>query len=141
MRVLVLVKATAESEAGQMPPMTLIEAMGRFNAALIEAGVLREGGDGLKPSSAAARVTLGEESQVHEGPFPLTEDLASGFWIWTVKDMAEALDWARRCPTSPAGPKTLELRPIFGAEDFAGAMTEEQQAIEATLRARTEMGC
>src|SRR5579875_1070052 len=118
MRVLVIVKATAESEAGQMPPMALIEAMGRFNEALVEAGVLREGGDGLKPSRAGARVTLGEAPEACEGPFPLTEDLASGFWIWTVKDMAEALDWARRCPTSPAGPKTLELRPIYGPEDF-----------------------
>ncbi|MDE3177870.1 MAG: YciI family protein [Pseudomonadota bacterium] len=118
MRVMVIVKATAQSEAGEMPGAELIAAMGAFNQKLIAAGVMLDGG-GLKPSSRGARVALaGETRAVAPGPFGTLGELASGYWLWKVKDLEEAIGWARQCPTSPAGPLQLEIRPLFEPEDF-----------------------
>ncbi|GJE26435.1 YciI family protein [Methylobacterium organophilum] len=119
MRVMVLVKATTESEAGQMPSAELLEAMGRFNEALAEAGILRAA-DGLHPSSRGKRVAFdGTERRVIDGPFAQTKELVAGFWLWEVKDMAEAVDWVRRCPNPMPGPSEIEIRPLFEMSDFA----------------------
>lgn len=121
MRVMVLVKATADSEAGTMPSAELLEAMGRFNQELIDAGVLLSG-DGLKPSSAGKRVAFdGAGRIVRDGPFPATGELVAGFWLWEVEDMAEAVDWARRCPNPMPGPSELEIRPLYEEADFVPA--------------------
>lgn len=136
MKVLVLVKATPESEAGRMPPPGLLEAMGRFNQEMVQAGVMKAA-DGLKPSSAGRRVSLGGDTRdVVPGPF--SGDVVSGYWIWEVADLEEAERWALRCPTSPHGPRELELRPVYGPEDFADATTPELQALEAALRERAQ---
>lgn len=122
MRVMVLVKATPDSEQGFRPtPETtaMMEAMGRFNDALAEAGVLIAG-DGLKPSSAGKRVAFdGPARTVIDGPFPNPGELVAGFWLWEVADMDEALAWARRCPNPMPGPSELELRPLYEAADLA----------------------
>ena len=112
MQVLVLVKATEASEAGRPPDPAMMEAMGRFNAELTEAGVLRLA-DGLKPSSAGARVAFdGADRAVSSGPFTPVEDLVAGYWIWEVKDLEEAIAWVRRCPNPMPGPCVIEIRPF-----------------------------
>ncbi|MBX9760743.1 MAG: YciI family protein [Beijerinckiaceae bacterium] len=119
MRVMVMVKATSDSEAGQMPSAELLATMGQFNQQLIEAGLMLAG-DGLKPSSQGKRVAFdGPERRVIDGPFAQTSELVAGFWIWQVKDMTEAVDWARRCPNPMPGPSELEIRPLYEMEDFA----------------------
>jgi hypothetical protein len=126
MRVMVLVKATKDSEAGRMPPSELLEAMGKFNEELASAGIL-QGGDGLTPSSQGKRVAFdGPSRTVIDGPFPTTAELVAGFWIWQVTDMNEALVWAKRCPNPMPGPSELEIRPLFEEADFA-AVTESNQ--------------
>jgi hypothetical protein len=138
MRVMILVKATADSEAGTMPSTELLEAMGRFNQALAEAGVLVSG-EGLWPSSAGLRVAFdGAGRVVTEGPFSQTRELVAGFWIWKVKDMAEAVEWVKRCPNPMPGPSEIEIRRIFEAEDFAGALTPALADAEARLRDATD---
>jgi hypothetical protein len=121
MRVMAIVKATKDSEAGVMPKPELMAAMGAFNQSLIEAGVFIDAG-GLKASGNGARVGLsGEDRTVTNGPFASNGEnggLASGYWIWKVKDLDEAIDWARRCPSSPSGPFEIEIRPLFEMEDF-----------------------
>ena len=118
MRVMVIVKATANSEAGETPTAELMAAMGAFNQKLIAAGVMLDGG-GLRPSADGARVALGGEARtVTEGPFGTLGELASGYWLWKVADLQEAIDWARQCPTSDMGPTQLEIRPLFEIEDF-----------------------
>ncbi len=139
MRVMVLLKSTKNSEAGMMPEAELLEAMGAYNAELMEAGVLL-GGEGLTPSSAARRVTLAE-GRVEEtaGPFEAGSGLVAGFWIWRVGSMEEAVAWARRCPhPMPGEVAELELRPIFEMEDFGDAMSPELQAQEAAMREALE---
>lgn len=134
MRVMVIVKATADSEAGVMPPIELMEAMGHFNEALVEAGVMLAG-DGLHPSVKGKRVIFeGEGREVVDGPFAATEELVAGFWLWQVKDMDEALAWARRCPNPMLGRGILEIRPLFEMEDFGDAVTPEIAAQEERLR-------
>ncbi len=122
MRVMVLVKATEDSEKGidLRAPETqaLMAAMGRFNDELIKAGVLRDG-DGLKPSSAGKRVAFdGPGRTVIDGPFAHPRELVAGFWLWTVKDMDEAVAWAKRCPNPMPGPSEIEIRPMYEAEDW-----------------------
>jgi len=118
-RVMVIVKATKDSEAGVMPPADLIERMGAYNHALIDAGLFIDAG-GLKASGAGARVSIaGENCAATRGPFDDVGKLASGYWLWKVKDLDEAIDWAKRCPTSSSGPFELEIRPLFEMEDFA----------------------
>ena len=118
MRVMVLVKATEDSETGVMPTAELLEAMGQFNQELIAAGILRAG-EGLKPSSAGKRIAFdGPARTVIQGPFAATRELVAGFWLWEVKDLEEAVAWAQRCPNPMPGPSELEIRPLYEASDF-----------------------
>ncbi len=118
MRVMVIVKATTNSEAGEMPSQEFIAEMGAFNQKLIAAGVMLDGG-GLKASKNGARVALeGPQPSVTHGPFGQLGELASGFWMWKVASLDEAIGWAKQCPTSPVGPLQLEIRPLFEMEDF-----------------------
>lgn len=118
MRVMVLVKATAESEQGVLPTAELLQAMGRFNQELSQAGILRAG-DGLKPSSHGKRMRFqGTCRTVIDGPFPATSELVAGFWIWEVENLEQALAWARRCPNPMPGPSELEIRPFYEESDF-----------------------
>ncbi len=134
MRVMVIVKASKESEAGAMPDAKLLADMGRFNEELVKAGVILAG-EGLKPSSAGARVKFsGASRTVVDGPFAETKELIAGFWLWQVRSMDEALEWARRCPNPHPSDCELELRPVFEAEDFGAALTPEIQAQNAGLR-------
>ena len=131
MRVIVFVKATEDSEASALPSPELIEAMGKYNEELINAGIM-VGGDGLKPSSQAKRIAFdGASRKVIDGPFAETRELVSGFWIWEVKDLDEAIAWAKRCPNPMPGPSDLELRPVITMDDFAEVMTDEGAAIHA----------
>ena len=136
MRVIVFVKATEDSETGAMPSPELIEAMGKYNEELINAGVM-VGGDGLKASKFGKRIAFdGASRTVIDGPFAETRELVAGFWIWEVKDMDEAVEWAKRCPNPMPGPSDLELRPVITMDDFAEVMTEEGAAIHASNEAR-----
>lgn len=134
MRVMVLVKATADSEAGVMPEPELFEAMMRFNEELAAAGVIGAG-EGLKPSSAGKRVVFdGAEREVVDGPFAATSELVAGYWLWTVRDMDEAIAWAKRCPNPMPTRSEIEIRPIYEAEDFGDAMPAQVAAREQRLR-------
>ena len=124
MRVMVLVKATADSEAGVMPSMELIQAMGAFNQELVEAGIMLAG-DGLKPSSQGKRVAFdGDNRTVSDGPFSATSELVAGYWLWQVKDMDEAVEWVKRCPNPMLGPSDVEIRPLYEPADFIEAMSQ-----------------
>ncbi len=134
MRVMVLVKATEDSEAGVMPSTELLEAMGRFNEELVEAGVM-QAGEGMKPSSQGKRVAFDEPDRaVIDGPFGSTGELVAGFWLWEVKDMDEAVEWVRRCPNPMPGPSEIEIRPLYEASDFGDAYTLELAEQEERLR-------
>lgn len=134
MRVMVMVKATAESEAGQMPGTELIEAMGRYNEELVKAGIML-GGDGLKPSLKGVRVKFsGKDRTVVDGPFAETKELIAGYWIWQVQSMEEAIEWVRRCPNPMPSDSEIEIRPFFEAADFGEAFTPELQEHEERLR-------
>ena len=134
MRVMVLVKATKDSEAGVMPSDDLFQAMGEFNAALVEAGIMLAG-EGLKPSSEGQRVRFdGTDRTVVDGPFPAVDELVAGFWLWEVKDMTEALEWIQRCPNPMPGPSEIEIRPLYELEDFGDAMPDELREQEGRLR-------
>lgn len=139
MRVMVIVKATENSEAGVMPSEQLIAEMGKYNEELVKAGIMLAG-DGLHPSAKGKRVRFsGEKRTVVDGPFAETKELIAGFWIWQVRSMEEAVEWARRCPSPMPGEESeLELRPIFEAEDFGEAMTPELKAQEDRLRDELE---
>jgi hypothetical protein len=136
MRVLVIVKASKESEAGQMPSQQLLAEMGRFNEQLVEAGVM-QAGEGLHPSSKGKRVKFsGDQKTVIDGPFAETKELIAGFWIWKVHSIDEAVDWLKRAPFG--GGSEVEIRPIFEAEDFGKEFTPELRAQEERLRAQIE---
>jgi hypothetical protein len=134
MRVMVIVKATADSETGVLPRPEEFAAMGAFNEELVKAGIMQSG-DGLKPTSQGRRVAFdGATRTVREGPFaPATEQIA-GFWIWTVKDMEEAVAWVKRCPNPMRGPSEIEIRPFYEMEDFGDALPAEVAAQEETMR-------
>jgi hypothetical protein len=137
MRVMVLVKATAESEAGVLPTTELLDAMGRFNEELMEAGVLLSG-EGLQPSSQGTRVTFdAAQRSVRAGPFAATDELVAGFWVWQVRDMEEAIEWAKRCPNPMPGPSEVEIRPLFEDPDLGDNLTPELAARQERIRART----
>ena len=137
MRVMVIVKATADSEAGMMPTTERFEEMGRFNEALVDAGIMLAG-DGLKPSSHGKRVTFdGPNRIVTDGPFAETKELVAGYWIWQVKDMDEAIEWVKKCPNPMPGKSDIEIRPLFEMEDFADVLTPEIIARNDALRRRT----
>jgi len=136
MKVVVFVKATPESEAGIMPGTELLTAMGNYNEALVKAGIMLAG-EGLHPSSKGARIKFsGKNRTVVDGPFTEAKELVAGFWIWQVKSMDEALEWAKRCPNPMEGESILELRPVLEAEDFGEAFTPELQAQEERMRAK-----
>lgn len=136
MKVMVLVKATVDSEAGVMPSTELFEAMGKFNEALVDAGVMLAG-EGLKPSAQGVRVAFdGPARTVVDGPFAETRELVAGFWLWQVRSMDEAIEWAKRCPNPMPGPSELEIRPLYEAEDFGAEFTDAQRAREEALRQR-----
>ena len=138
MRVMVLVKATEQSEAGHMPSTELLEAMGRYNEELVKAGVMLAG-EGLHPTTRGARVRFdGASRTVVDGPFAETKELVAGFWLWQVRSMDEAIEWVRRCPNPHEGPCEIEIRPVFEAEDFGEAFTPELREQEQRLRDATE---
>jgi predicted enzyme related to lactoylglutathione lyase len=141
MRVMVIIKATKNSEAGEMPTVELLTAMGKYNEELASAGILQSG-EGLRPSSEGKRVAVSSEGRsVGDGPFEATSELAAGFWIWRVSSMDEAVEWAKRCPAPMPGEETtLELRPLFEMDDFGDEMTPALREKEERLRRRVEQG-
>jgi hypothetical protein len=137
MRVMVLVKATKDSEAGVMPSRELLTEMGKFNEELVKAGVMLAG-EGLHPSSKAARVRFsGTKRTVIDGPFAETKELVAGYWLWQVRSMDEAIEWVKRCPNPMPGESEIEIRRVFDLEDFDPALTPELKEQEARLRATT----
>ena len=139
MRVMVLVKATNESEAGVMPSSELLTAMGRFNEELAKAGILESGG-GLKPSSHGVRVRFsGSSRAITDGPFAETKELVAGFWIWNVGSLEAAIEWVRRCPNPMTSDSDIEIRPLFEMEDFGEALTQDARTLyEDTLLSRRD---
>jgi hypothetical protein len=133
---MVIVKATAGSEAGEMPSHERLMEMGRFNEELVKAGIMLAG-EGLKPSSQGKRVRFsGAKRTVIDGPFAETKELIAGYWLWQVRSMDEAIEWVRRCPNPMTTDSDIEIRPIFEAEDFGAEFTPEQREQEARLRAQ-----
>ncbi|HWE38398.1 MAG TPA: YciI family protein [Isosphaeraceae bacterium] len=139
MKVMVMVKANADSEAGVMPDEQLLAAMGKYNEELVRAGVLLAA-EGLQPSSKGARVRFsGKDRAVTDGPFAETKELLAGFWLWRVESMDEAIDWVKRCPNPMPGESEIEIRPVFDPEDFAPCdPMGEHRARERRLRAEAE---
>jgi hypothetical protein len=138
MRVMVMVKATKESEANAMPDEKMLSEMGRFNEELAKAGVLLAA-EGLQPSAKGKRVRFsGPKRTVTDGPFPETRELVAGFWLWQVKSMDEAVEWVKRCPNPMPGDSDIEIRPVFEAEDFGAEFTPELREQEARVRARID---
>ena len=139
MRVMVLIKASKNSEAGVMPSEKLLADMGKFNEDLVKAGVMLAG-EGLHPSSRGKRVVFsGGKKAVVDGPFAETKELVAGFWLWQVKSIEEAVEWVRRCPDPMPGEEAVvEIRPVFEAEDFGKEFTPELRAQEERLRGELE---
>jgi hypothetical protein len=139
MKVMVIVKATKNSEAGVMPSEQLLADMGKFNEELVKAGIMLAG-EGLHPSVKGKRIKLsGTQRSVVDGPFTETKELIAGYWVWQVRSMEEAVEWARRCPDPmPGEDAELELRPIFEADDFGKELTPELRAREERLRVEME---
>ncbi|HTI18302.1 MAG TPA: YciI family protein [Trinickia sp.] len=135
MRVMVIVKATRESEAGQLPSTELLATMGNFNEALVKAGVMLAG-EGLRPSANGKRVRFcASERTVIDGPFAQTNELVAGFWLWQVQSMDEAVEWVKRCPNFMEGESEIEIRPLMEFEDFGAELTPELREKEEHLRA------
>jgi hypothetical protein len=144
MRVMVLIKANEQSEAGELPGQELLEQMTAYNEELVKAGVML-GGDGLHPSSKGVRVEFaGSERKVIDGPFAETKELLAGYWVWQVKSLEEAIEWAKRIPNPTGEHSVVEIRPVFEAEDFGDVLTpelrEREEQLETQLRAQTEGG-
>ena len=138
MRVMVMVKATKDSEAGEMPSQELLTEMGKFNEELVKAGVMLAG-EGLHPTSKAKRVRFeGKTRTVIDGPFTETKELVAGYWLWQVRSMDEAIEWAKRCPNPMTEGGELEIRQIFEAEDFGDEFTPELRQQEERLRAEID---
>ena len=138
MRFMILIRATADSEAGVIPGPEMFEAMNRFNEELVEAGVM-VAGEGLQPSSRGARVRFaGSSRTVTDGPFAETKELIAGFWIWQLDSLADAIEWVKRCPNPMNDDSVIEVRRVYEAEDFGDALTPELRAQEDRLRAETE---
>jgi len=136
MKVMVIVKASKTSEAGQMPSQQLLSEMGKFNEELVKAGIMLAG-EGLHPSSKGARVRFsGKNRAVIDGPFTETKELIAGFWLWKVSSFQEALDWVKRCPNPHEEESEIEIRPLFEIEDFGDAVTPEIRERDARLRAQ-----
>ena len=143
MRVMVIVKATKNSEAGIMPGSELLAAMGKFNEELVKAGIMLAG-EGLKPSSKGKRVKFaGKERAVIDGPFAETKELIAGFWLWQVRSLEEAIQWVKRCPDPMPGEEAeIEIRPLFEAEDFGADFTpelkEQKERLSEQIAAQTK---
>lgn len=142
MRVMVIVKANAETEGGALPEQDMLEQMGAYNQQLVDAGIM-QGVEGLHPSSKGKRVKFsGTQRTVIDGPFAETKELIAGFWLWQVKDWEDAVEWAKRCPNPTGGESMLELRQVGEAEDFGEACTpeirEQGEKMRATLEARAK---
>ena len=134
MRVMVMVKATEESEAGLMPSTDLLEAMGKYNEELVKAGIMLAG-EGLHPSAKGTRVAFdGPNRTVIDGPFAETKELVAGYWVWEVTDLAEAVAWVKRCPNPMPGPSEIEIRPIFDMADFGEALTPDVAELHERTR-------
>ena len=144
MKVMVMVKATASSEAGVMPSAELMEAMGNFNQQLVDAGIM-ESGEGLKPSSAGLRVRFsGNKRSVMQGPFVETNELIAGYWVWNVSSMNEALEWVKKCPNPMMDDSDIEIRPFYSMEDFAevdsnGAIAAQEDVLRETIAVQKSM--
>jgi hypothetical protein len=139
MRVMVIVKATKNSEAGMMPSEQLLTSMGTYNEELVKAGIMLDG-EGLQPSAKGKRIRFASGTRsVVDGPFAETKELIAGYWLWKVRSMDEAVEWARRCPDPMPGEEAeLEIRPVFEAEDFGAEFTPELRAQEERLRQQLE---
>jgi len=140
MRFMVMVKATADSEAGVMPTEQLLTEMGRYNEELVKAGIMKAG-EGLHPSSKGARVRFsGKNRTVIDGPFAETKELVAGFWLWQCASLQEAIDWVKRCPNPMLTDSEIEIRQVFEAEDFGAEFTPELREQEERLRAQVGTG-
>ena len=138
MRVVVFVKANKDTEAGVMPSEQMLAEMGKYNEELVKAGVMLDG-QGLHPSSKGARINFsGAKRTVVDGPFTETKELIAGYWVWQVRSLDEAIEWAKRCPNPTGAESVLEIRPIFEAEDFGAEFTPELREQEARLRSEIE---
>jgi hypothetical protein len=138
MRVVVMVKANADSEAGIPPSTELLTQMTAYNEELVKAGIML-GGEGLHPSSRGVRIQFsGDQRSVVDGPFTETKELVAGYWLWQVRDMDEAIEWAKRCPNPTGEESVLELRPVFEADDFGEALTPELREKDEQLRSQVE---
>lgn len=134
MKFMIMVKATKDSEAGVMPDEKMLTAMGKYNEALVQAGII-QAGDGLHPSAKGARVRFsGNQRTVIDGPFEQTSELVAGYWIWEVKSRDEAIEWVKRCPNPMYGDSEIEIRQIFTAEDFGAELTPALREQEQRLR-------
>jgi hypothetical protein len=137
MRFMILMKANKQTEAGVMPSTELLTAMGQFNEELVNAGIL-VAGEGIHPSSKGARVRFaGGKTTVTDGPFAETKELVSGFWIWKVNSLAEAIEWVKRVPSTSSLETEIEIRQVVEAEDFGEEFTPELREAEEKLRARS----
>ena len=142
MRVMVIVKATRESEAESNPlemegAEEMFEQMGKYNEELVKAGIMLAG-DGLKPSKFGKRVHFnGNRRSVTDGPFAETKELVAGYWIWQVRSMEEAIDWAKRCPNPMPGPSDLEIRPIWESEDFGPEIAAQENELRERIAKNT----
>jgi hypothetical protein len=138
MRFMVMVKANEDTEAGKMPTEQELAEMGAYNEELVKAGVMLDG-EGLHPSSKGARIQFsGDQRSVVDGPFAETKELIAGYWVWQVRDMDEAIEWAKRCPNPTGAESVLELRPVFEAEDFGDEYTPELRERDQRLREEIE---
>jgi hypothetical protein len=138
MRVMVMVKATRESEAGEMPSTEMLQAMGNYNEELVKAGIMLAG-EGLHPSARGKRVRFsGTSRTVIDGPFAETKELVAGYWMWQVKSMDEAVEWLKRCPNPMPSDSEIEIRQVFEAEDFGAEFTPELRAQEDRLREQAD---
>jgi len=138
MRVMVLIKATAETEANVMPSEELLTEMGKYNEALVKAGVMLAG-EGLHPTSKAKRVVFdGAARTIVDGPFTETKELIAGFWLWQVKSLEEAVEWVKRCPNPTGAKSTVEIRPVFEPDDFGPELTPGLREQEERLRRQTD---
>jgi hypothetical protein len=138
MRVMVMVKANEDTEAGAPPDTTMLEEMGKYNEELVKAGIMLDG-EGLHPSSKGARIQFsGDQRTVVDGPFAETKELIAGYWVWQVRDMDEAIEWAKRCPNPTGAESVLELRPVFELDDFGDNVTPEIRERDERLRSELE---
>jgi hypothetical protein len=138
MRVMVMVKANEDSEAGALPSTELLTEMGKYNEELVKAGIMLDG-EGLHPSSKGVRIQFsGDQRNVVDGPFTETKELIAGYWVWQVRDMDEAIEWAKRCPNPTGVESALELRPVFELDDFGDNVTPEVRERDERLRSEIE---